>query len=111
MFGIQNKLFFRQQFLFGTKRLDHPKTGHLNTGFIRKPDKVHIRFLNAISGPVFEWSTSLDCFLSILSYNIYSNHLNNGLVWYLNSRYVFGCQMVQYSNGGLKTGLKKPAMV
>ena len=28
----------------------------------------------------------------------YSNHLNTGLVWYLNGRYVFGCQMVLYSN-------------
>ena len=38
----------------------------------------------------------------------YSNHLNIGLFWYLNGRFVSGCQMVWYSNGGLKTGQKKP---
>ena len=39
----------------------------------------------------------------------YSNHLNTGLVWYSNGRFaVSGCQMVWYSNVGLKTGLKKP---
>ena len=37
----------------------------------------------------------------------YSNHLNTWQVWYLNGRIVSGCQIVQYSNGGLKTGLKK----
>ena len=39
---------------------------------------------------------------------LYSNHLNTGLVWYSNGRFVSGCQMVRYSNGGQKTGLKKP---
>ena len=39
---------------------------------------------------------------------IYSNHLKTGLVWYSNGRFVSGCQMVQYLNGGLKTMLKKP---
>ena len=38
----------------------------------------------------------------------YSNHLNTGLVWYLNGRFVSGGQMVRYSNGGLKIGIKKP---
>ena len=38
----------------------------------------------------------------------YSNHLKSGLVWYSNGRFVSGCQLVLYSNGGLKTGLKKP---
>ena len=42
---------------------------------------------------------------------IYSNHLNTRLVQYSNSRFVSGCQMVQYSNCGLKTGLKKPVYV
>ena len=37
----------------------------------------------------------------------YRNHLKTGLVWYSNGRFVSGCQMVRYSNGGLKTGLKK----
>ena len=37
----------------------------------------------------------------------YSNHLNTKLVWYSNGRFVSGCEMVRYSNGGLKTGLKK----
>ena len=32
----------------------------------------------------------------------YSNHLNTGLVWYWNGRFVSGCQMVWYLNGGLK---------
>ena len=38
---------------------------------------------------------------------LYSNHLKTGQVWYSNGRCVSGCQMVRYSNGGLKTGLKK----
>ena len=37
----------------------------------------------------------------------YSNHLNTGLIWYLNGRFVSSCQMVWYLNGGLKTRLKK----
>ena len=37
----------------------------------------------------------------------YSNHLTTGLATYLNGIFVSGCQMVQYSNGGLKTGLKE----
>ena len=37
----------------------------------------------------------------------YSNHLNTGLVWYSNGRFVSGCQKVLYLNGGLKTGLIK----
>ena len=37
----------------------------------------------------------------------YSNHLNTGVAWYLNGRFVSGFQMVRYLNGGLKTGLKK----
>ena len=37
----------------------------------------------------------------------YSNHLNTGLVWYSKGRFVSGCQMVWYLNGGLKTRLKK----
>ena len=37
----------------------------------------------------------------------YSNHLNTGPIWYSNGRFVSGCQMVWYSNVGLKTGLKK----
>ena len=40
----------------------------------------------------------------------YSNRLNTGLVWYLNGRSVPHCQMVRYSNGGLKTGLKKACL-
>ena len=36
----------------------------------------------------------------------YSNHLNTGLVWYSNGRFVSGFQIVWYSNGGLKTGPK-----
>ena len=41
----------------------------------------------------------------------YSNHWNTGLVWYVNGRFVSGCQMIRNSNGGLKTGLIKPVMV
>ena len=41
---------------------------------------------------------------------MYSNRLNTKLVWYLNGRFVSGCQMVQYSNGGLKSGLKKACL-
>ena len=43
-------------------------------------------------------------------YFLYSYHLNTGLVWYSNGRFVSGCQMVRYSNGGLKTGLKKASL-
>ena len=39
---------------------------------------------------------------------LYSNDLKTGLEWYSNGRFVFGCQMVGYANGGMKTGLKKP---
>ena len=38
---------------------------------------------------------------------LYSNHRNTGLVCYPNGSFVSDCQTVQYSNGGLKTGLKK----
>ena len=38
---------------------------------------------------------------------ICSNHLNTGLVWYSNGRFVSCCQMVRYSNGGVKTRLNK----
>ena len=51
------------------------------------------------------------CLLQLMGYILtkyHSNHLNTGLVWYLNGRFVSGCQMVRYSNGGLKTRLKKP---
>ena len=37
----------------------------------------------------------------------YSNHLNTQIVWYSNGRFVSDCQKVRYSNGGLKTELKK----
>ena len=47
---------------------------------------------------------------TILTLFVYSNHLNNGLVWYSNGRFVSGCQMVRYSSGGLKTGLKKACL-
>ena len=40
-------------------------------------------------------------------WSLYSNHLNTGLVRYLNGRFVSGCQMVRHKNGGLKTGMKK----
>ena len=36
----------------------------------------------------------------------YRNHLSTRLVWYSNGRFVSSCYMVQYSNGGLKTGPK-----
>ena len=38
----------------------------------------------------------------------FSNHLNAGLVWSSNGRFVSSCHMVQDLIGGLKTGLKKP---
>ena len=40
-----------------------------------------------------------------------SNHLNAELLWYSNGRLVSSCQMVPYSNDGLKTQLKKTVMV
>ena len=48
------------------------------------------------------------CVSGTYSIRTYSNHLNTGQVWCSNGRFVSGCQMVQYSNDGLKTGLKKP---
>ena len=39
-----------------------------------------------------------------------SHHLSTELVWYSNGQFVSGCQMVQYSNGGLKTGLEKACL-
>ena len=41
---------------------------------------------------------------------MYSNHLNIGLIWYSNGRFVPGLQIVWYSNGGLKTGPKMSAL-
>ena len=38
----------------------------------------------------------------------YRNHLNTQLVWHLYGKFVSISQMVRYSNGGQKTGLKKP---
>ena len=35
--------------------------------------------------------------------------LSSALVWFSNGRFVSGCQMVQYLNGGLKIELKEPA--
>ena len=43
-------------------------------------------------------------------YKIYSNHLNTGLVWFSNDRFVSGCQMMRYLNGGLKTILKNACL-
>ena len=40
----------------------------------------------------------------------YSSHLNTRLVWYSNGRFVSSCRLVRYSNGGLKTGLKKACL-
>ena len=37
----------------------------------------------------------------------YSNYLKTGLVWYSNGRFLSSCQMIRYSNDGLKTRLKK----
>ena len=48
--------------------------------------------------------------ITAFSQSKYSNHLNTGLVRYLNGRFVSGCQMVRYTNGGLKTGLKKACL-
>ena len=41
---------------------------------------------------------------------LYSNHLNTGLVWYSKGRFVSGCQMVWYPNGGPKIKLKKACL-
>ena len=40
----------------------------------------------------------------------YGNHLNFGLVQYSNGRFVSGCQIVRFLNGGPKTGLKKSSL-
>ena len=41
---------------------------------------------------------------------IYSDHLSTKRVWYSNGRFVSGCQMVWYVNGGLKTSLRKACL-
>ena len=48
--------------------------------------------------------------LMMLSALTYNSHLNTGLVWYANCRFVSGCQKVRYCNGGLKNGLKKACL-
>ena len=40
-----------------------------------------------------------------------SNHLNTGLVWFLNGKFVSGCQWVWYLKNALKTGLKKSLLM
>ena len=50
-------------------------------------------------------------FLNIQWGSEYSKHLNTGLVWYSNGKFVSGCQTVPYSNGGRKTELKKPVTI
>ena len=40
----------------------------------------------------------------------YSNHLNTRQVGYSNGRFELGSQMVQYTNGGLNTRLKKACL-
>ena len=44
--------------------------------------------------------------LLLISVKIYSNHQNTGHVWYSSGPIVYGCQMVWFSNVGLKTGQK-----
>ena len=41
----------------------------------------------------------------------YRNHLNTGLVWYLNGPNMKGCQMVRFSNGGLETNPDKKCLL
>ena len=47
---------------------------------------------------------------------LFKCHLNTVTIWIWdksgiqNGRFVFGCQMVQFLNGGLKTRLKKPCL-
>ena len=57
---------------------------------------------------VFPFVGLMPVFMSIFRY---SNHLNTRLVWYWNVRFVSGCQMVQSSNVGLKTGPEKKAFL
>ena len=69
-------------------------------GFLDKLDQKHHQSLCFQSDDYFgQWN------------KIYCNHLNTRLVCYLNGRFVSGCRMVRYSNGGLKTGLKSLFMV
>ena len=51
----------------------------------------------------FEWSR-----IGWFPNGPYSNHLNTGVVCYSNGIFVLSCQIVRYSNGSLKTRLKKP---
>ena len=46
---------------------------------------------------------------SLININ-YCNHLNTRLVWYSNDRFLYGCQMVRYSNGGLKKACLRSKM-
>ena len=61
-----------------------------------------VRYLIELFSPFYE------CRLNTRQKSLvfkYSNHLKT--VWYLNGLNMSGCQMVQFSNGGLKTGIQK----
>ena len=57
---------------------------------------------------VFKWSAISMKNVVKLYLSKYSYHLNTGQVWFRKGRFVSSCQIVWYSNGGLKTGLKNP---
>ena len=62
---------------------------------------INGRFCHLNSGQIV--SENVNVQISVVQY---SNHLNTGLVWYSNGRFVSGCQMVWYSSVVLKTGLE-----
>ena len=52
---------------------------------------------------IFQVAQKIHFFAKITDlFRTYSNHLNTGLVWYSNGRFVSSCQMVQYLNDDLK---------
>ena len=65
---------------------------------------------NTADWGVGEEFTAILCQMALMykTIKMFSSHLNTGLVWYLNGIFVPCCQMVRYSNGGLKNRLKKP---
>ena len=113
---VVNVIFGRIDFLSQTN--EKVETGVKN-GVVRSR-RQNIRH-NNVDKPEFTWKTPTKLkklgqtevklrITEIALVGRYSDHLNTELVWYSNDRFVSGCQMVRYLNGGLKTGLKKACL-
>ena len=88
---------------------------------IELPDfRSHLKFRSFVTQPLFNYSKSrlfrisdphcIQMFVFQMPWALRlscRNHLNTELDRYSKGRFVSGCQMVRYSNGGPKTRLKK----